>query len=71
MPSNSSIPPSSVAADQSSQDADEDYKSMWADISQHTLGKYETEAGGCEGINTEEADDPETEYSGFYHPFNS
>jgi hypothetical protein len=36
----SSIPPSSVA-DKSEpyQDEEEDYKSMWADISEHTVGK--------------------------------
>jgi len=37
----SSIPPSSVA-DRSEpyyQDEEEDYKSMWADISEHTIGR--------------------------------
>ena len=57
-----------MAADQSSfQDADEDYKSIWADISSHTLAQYETELGH-EGHNQVEeiTDDHETEYSGFY-----
>ena len=62
-PSNSSIPPSSVAGKSEIQDEEEDYKSMWADISQHTVGKDDLH---MQSLPPEELvdGDQDTEYSG-------
>ena len=80
----SSIPPSSVA-DKSEpyQDEEEDYKSMWADISEHTVGRNgstikEAHAKVASAVKEDptetdgnlsknDAEDPETESSIFYN----
>ena len=79
---NSSIPPSSVA-DKSEpyQDEEEDYKSMWADISEHTVGRNGSNLHESQNIiastTKDEIDNPkgdaeedyETENSSMFYNF--